>query len=67
MKKNNYEKNAKELNIELINLFRERFNLNMQKITNGKIKQSCLLKKVRRNIARIKTFLTNNHRGPNDS
>ncbi|MFP3014247.1 MAG: 50S ribosomal protein L29 [Arsenophonus sp.] len=51
------KKNVKELNDELLNLLREQFNLNM-KSTNGQLKQNHLLKQLRRNIARIKTLLT---------
>ncbi|MDU4617030.1 MAG: 50S ribosomal protein L29 [Enterobacter sp.] len=40
------EKSVEELNAELLNLLREQFNLRM------------LLKQVRRNVARVKTLLT---------
>lgn len=50
-------KNADELNKELMELLREQFNLRMQKGT-GQLAKSHLLKDVRRNIARIKTVLT---------
>lgn len=51
------KKNVKELNIELLSLFREQFNLRMQ-AKNSKFKKYHLLRIVRRNIARIKTLLT---------
>ncbi|MGP1931047.1 MAG: 50S ribosomal protein L29 [Arsenophonus sp. ET-DL9-MAG3] len=51
------KKNLEELNIELLNLSREQFNLSMQTKT-GKLQQSHLLKQVRRDIARIKTLLS---------
>jgi len=51
------EKNAKELNAELINLLREQFNLRMQHST-GQLEKTHQLKQVRRNIARVKTILT---------
>ncbi|QCI21793.1 50S ribosomal protein L29 [Buchnera aphidicola (Hyadaphis tataricae)] len=49
-------KNKRDLNIELIQLFREQFNLRMQSVS-GKLKQPHLLRKVRRNIAQVKTVL----------
>ncbi|MCV2884336.1 50S ribosomal protein L29 [Aestuariibacter sp. AA17] len=51
------EKNVEELNAELINLLREQFNLRMQHST-GQLEKTDQLKKVRRNIARVKTILT---------
>lgn len=51
------EKSVEELNTELRNLLRERFNLNMQAV-NGQTQKSHLLRQVRRNIARVKTLLT---------
>ncbi|MDT9587647.1 MAG: 50S ribosomal protein L29 [Candidatus Arsenophonus melophagi] len=50
-------KSMEELNTELINLQREKFNLSMQS-ASGKLKQSHLLRKVRRGIANVKTLLT---------
>ncbi|EKE67339.1 50S ribosomal protein L29 [Gallaecimonas xiamenensis] len=50
------EKSVEDLNAELINLLREQFNLRMQAAT-GQMSQSHELKKVRRNIARVKTVL----------
>ncbi|WP_406665771.1 50S ribosomal protein L29 [Gallaecimonas sp. GXIMD1310] len=49
-------KSVEELNAELVNLLREQFNLRMQAGT-GQLSQSHELKKVRRNIARVKTVL----------
>lgn len=50
-------KSLEDLNILLISLLREKFNLNMQ-LSDKQIKQSHLLKKVRRNIIWIKTLIT---------
>lgn len=51
------KKDEKDLKSELIQLFREQFNLRMQSVS-GKLKQPHLLRKVRRNIAQVKTLLT---------
>ena len=51
------EKNVEELNAELLNLLREQFNLRMQAAT-GQLQQTHTLKAVRRDIARVKTVLT---------
>lgn len=51
------KKNRQELNTELLQLLREQFNLRMQS-ASGKLKQPHLLRKVRRNIAQVKTLLT---------
>jgi large subunit ribosomal protein L29 len=51
------EKNLEELNEELLNLLREQFNLRMQHST-GQLEKTDQLRKVRRNIARVKTILT---------
>ena len=53
------EKSVEELNAELINLLREQFNLRMQH-TTGQLEKTDQLRKVRRNIARVKTILTQN-------
>jgi large subunit ribosomal protein L29 len=45
------------LDIELLSLAREKFNLRMQ-MASGQLKQTHLLRQVRRNIARIKTIMT---------
>lgn len=50
------EKNADELNVELVGLYREQFNLRMQKGV-GQLSRPDQFRKVRRNIARIKTIL----------
>jgi len=50
-------KSADELKMELDNLLREQFNLRMQKGT-GQLSRPDQVKKVRRNIARIKTVLS---------
>ena len=51
------EKTAEELNEELLGLLKEQFNLRMQH-TTGQLEKTDQLKKVRRNIARVKTILT---------
>ena len=51
------EKSVEELNAELINLLREQFNLRMQH-TTGQLEKTDQLRKVRRNIARVKSILT---------
>ena len=51
------EKSVEELNAELLGLLREQFNLRMQHAT-GQLAQTHQLKKVRRNIARVKTIIT---------
>ena len=47
---------VQELQKELNELFREQFNLRIQKNT-GQLKRTNLIKEVRLNIARAKTFL----------
>ncbi|WP_316541064.1 50S ribosomal protein L29 [Klebsiella michiganensis] len=51
------EKSVEELNAELLNLLREQFNLRMQ-TASGQLQQTHLLKQVRRDVARVKTLLT---------
>jgi large subunit ribosomal protein L29 len=51
------EKNVEELNEELLNLKREHFTLRMQK-GSGQLEKSHRLKEVRRDVARVKTILT---------
>lgn len=50
-------KSTSELNQQLIALLKEQFNLRMRKST-GQLKQSHLLKSVKRDIARVKTVLS---------
>ena len=50
------EKSVSELEAELIGLYREQFNLRMQKGV-GQLSRPDQFSKVRRNIARIKTIL----------
>lgn len=57
MLKNLKNKTAKELNVELINLLREQFNLRLKHSAN-KLQQCHLIKIVRRKIARVNTLLT---------
>ncbi|QJC29571.1 50S ribosomal protein L29 [Enterobacteriaceae endosymbiont of Plateumaris pusilla] len=52
-----FKKNIQELRKELLNLFREQFNLKIQ-LKSGNLKQTHLLKKSKKNIARIKTILS---------
>ncbi|WP_343126495.1 50S ribosomal protein L29 [Buchnera aphidicola] len=49
-------KSIEEIKVLLLDFLREKFNLRMR-ISSGKLKQTHLLRKVRRNIARLKTFL----------
>ncbi len=51
------EKSVEELNAELLGLLREQFNLRMQ-VSTGQLQQTHTLKTVRRDIARVKTVLT---------
>ena len=51
------EKSAQDLNKELLTLREEQFKLRMQKST-GQLGQSHLLKQAQRDIARVKTVLT---------
>ena len=51
------EKTIEDLNSELLGLLRENFNLRMQ-MSTGQLQKTHDLKKVRRNIARVKTILT---------
>jgi large subunit ribosomal protein L29 len=50
------DKSVEELNNELKGLFREQFNLRMQKGT-GQLSQPHRVKQVRREVARVKTIL----------
>lgn len=51
------DKSVEELNSELMKLLREQFNLRMQ-LASSQLQQTHLLKQVRRNVARVKTVLT---------
>ncbi|UJF19471.1 50S ribosomal protein L29 [Vibrio sp. SS-MA-C1-2] len=51
------EKSVEELNAELLSLLREQFNLRMQ-VATGQLQQTHTLKIVRRDIARVKTVMT---------
>ncbi len=51
------EKSVDELNEELLNLKREHFTLRMQK-GSDQLAQTHRLKEVRRDVARVKTILT---------
>jgi large subunit ribosomal protein L29 len=65
MKANDLRKKTKEeLDALLIELSRERFNLKMQKGT-GQLSKPDQIKKVRRNIARVHTLITEMARSTN--
>ena len=51
------EKSAQQLNEQLLELLRDQFNLRMQKAT-GQLGPSHLLSQVKRDIARVKTVLS---------
>lgn len=51
------EKSAEELNSQLLSLREEQFRLRMQ-VSTGQLGQTHLLKNSQRDIARIKTVLT---------
>lgn len=51
------EKSVEDLNAELLKLREEQFKLNMQNAT-GQLGQTHLLKETRRDIARVKTLIT---------
>ncbi len=51
------EKSVEELNTQLIELLREQFNYRMQ-MTTGQLQQTHLLKQTRRDVARVKSVLT---------
>ncbi|MEH6650407.1 MAG: 50S ribosomal protein L29 [Motiliproteus sp.] len=51
------EKSVDELNEALLDLLKEQFNLRMQK-SSGQLAQNHLIGNVRRDIARVKTVLT---------
>lgn len=51
------EKSVDELNSTLLELLRDQFKYRMQKAT-GQLTQTHLLKQVRKDIARVKTVLT---------
>lgn len=58
------QKDMDELNKELHGLLREQFNLRMQRGT-GQLAKSDQMKKVRRNIARVKTVINEKTRAGN--
>jgi len=51
------DKSVDELDKELMGLLKDQFNLRMR-MTTGQLNQSHLLRQVRRDIARVKTVLT---------
>lgn len=50
------EKSVEDLNVELLALLKEQFNLRVQKST-GQLPKPMMMKEVRHNIARVKTVL----------
>lgn len=56
------KKSAQELNSELLGLYRQQFNLRMQKGT-GQLSKPSQIKAVRRDIARVKTVLNQMKQG----
>ena len=54
--KNLHDKSVEQLNEELVSLLKAQFGLRMQAATN-QLQKSSELKKVRRDIARVKTIL----------
>jgi large subunit ribosomal protein L29 len=56
------DKTVEELKAELLGLLREQFNLRMQQ-SSGQLAQTHLLREVRRNIARVKTVISQNKAG----
>ncbi|WWP00506.1 MAG: 50S ribosomal protein L29 [Candidatus Dasytiphilus stammeri] len=50
------KKTSQELNLELLSLQREKFSLRLQ-LKNRQLRQTHLIRNVRRNLARIKTLL----------
>ena len=59
------KKSVEELNEELVALRREQFNLRMQK-TTGELMQNHEHKRVRKDIARVKTVLNELQRAAGD-
>ena len=55
-------KSPEDLNKELLELMREQFNLRMQR-GSGQLSRPSDIKRVRRDIARIKTILTEKNSG----
>ena len=54
--KNLHDKSVEQLNEELVSLLKAQFGMRMQAATN-QLQKSSELKKVRREIARVKTIL----------
>lgn len=52
------KQSAETLEKELLSLLREQFNLRMQKFTESRTQQPHMIKKTRRNVARIKSILS---------
>ena len=61
--KNVSELDSAELNAELLELRKEQFNLRFQK-ANGQLENTARARVVRREIARIKTILTERDQAP---
>ena len=56
------EKNISELEIELVRLRKEHFNLHMQRASE-QLPQTHLLRETKRDIARVKTIIVEKSRG----
>lgn len=56
------EKNISELEIELVRLRKEHFNLRMQRASE-QLPQTHLLRETKRDIARVKTIIVEKSRG----
>lgn len=56
------EKSVEQLNEELIGLYKKQFEYRMQNAT-GQLGQTHLMKEARRQVARIKTILTEKQQG----
>ena len=56
------EKSVEELNKELIDLLKEQFNLRFRRAT-GQVEDTSRIQTIRRDIARVKTVLTERSKG----
>ena len=61
------DKSVDELNKELLDLAREQFNLRMQAASNDQLVQTHMLSRVKKDIARIKTVMSEKKRAENNS
>jgi large subunit ribosomal protein L29 len=56
------EKSVEELNVELVDLKKEQFNLRFQKATN-QLENTSRVRQVRRGIARVQTIVNQKNKG----